>query len=69
MGLIRQTPGSGIQWAAVALVALGAQTFIGASLQDPGGYRRPLRVWHLSTVGVLVITIAAHVMVNGGFAL
>jgi hypothetical protein len=69
MGLMRETPGSGIRFATVALVALGAQTFVGASLQDPGGYRRPLRAWHLSMIAVLALTLAVHVMVNGGFAL
>ena len=69
MGVVFETPGSGIRFATVALVALGAQTFVGASLQDPGGYRRPLRVWHLSMIVVLAVTLTAHVMVNGGFAL
>ncbi len=69
MGLMRETPGSGIRFATVALIALGAQTFVGASLQDPGGYRRALRTWHLSMIAVLALTLAAHVMVNGGFAL
>lgn len=69
MGLTRETPGSGIRFATVALVTLGAQTFVGASLQDPGGYRRPLRTWHLSMIAVLAVTLAIHVMVNGGFAL
>ena len=69
MGFMRETPGAGIRFATVALVALGAQTFVGASLQDPGGYRRPLRTWHLSMIAVLAVTLAAHVMLNGGFAL
>jgi hypothetical protein len=69
MGLMRETPGTGIRFATVALIALGAQTFIGASLQDPGGYRRTLRGWHLSTIAVLAVTLAVHVMANGGFAL
>jgi hypothetical protein len=69
MGLMRETPGSGIRFATVAFIALGAQTFVGASLQDPGGYRRPLRAWHLSMIAVLTLTLAIHLMVNGGFAL
>ncbi len=69
MGLMRETPVAGIKFATVALFALGAQTFVGASLQDPGGYRRSLRAWHLSMIAVLAITLAVHVIVNGGFAL
>lgn len=68
MGLMREEPGSGLRFATVALIALGAQTFVGASLQDPGGYRRSLRAWHLSMIAVLAITLAVHVMVNGAFA-
>lgn len=69
MGLIRETSGSGLRFATVALVALGVQTFAGASLQDPGGYRRPLRAWHLSMIAVIAVTLAVHVIANGGFAL
>ena len=69
MGLMREVSGTGIQFATIALIALGAQTFVGASLQDPGGYRRPLRAWHLWTIAVLAFTLAVHVMVNGAFAL
>lgn len=69
MGLMREAPGAGLRFATVALIALGAQTFVGASLQDPGGYRRPLRVWHLSMIAVLAFTLIVHVMVNGAFAL
>ncbi len=68
MRLMRQTSGGGIRFAAIALIALGVQTFVGASLQDPGGYRRPLRAWHLTIIGVVALTLAVHVMADGAFA-
>ncbi len=67
--LVRETPSTGIRFATVAFIALGAQTFVGASLQEPGAYRRVLRAWHLSTIAVLALTLAVHVMVNGAFAM
>jgi cytochrome b561 len=65
MGAMRGEDGNGLWAATGALFALGAQTFVGASLQDPGGYRRPLRVWHISILVVLVVLVVWHVTANG----
>jgi hypothetical protein len=69
MGLMRETSTTGLRFASAALIALCAQTFIGASLADPGGYRGTLRAWHYAIIAILVVTIAAHVIANGALAL
>ena len=56
---------TGIKYATVALGVLGVQTFVGASLQDPGSYRGILRTWHLLAFGAIVILGAIHVIANG----
>jgi predicted membrane channel-forming protein YqfA (hemolysin III family) len=65
MGAMRGEDSSGLWAATGALFALGAQTFVGASLQDPGGYRRSLRTWHLSILAALVVLLVWHVTANG----
>jgi cytochrome b561 len=65
MGSMRGEDPNGLWAATAALFALGAQTFVGASLQDPGGYRRALRAWHIGILTTLVVLIVWHVMANG----
>jgi hypothetical protein len=69
MGAVAQAGMTGITFATAALCALAFQTFIGASLQDPGGYRKTLRAWHLATIAALAVTLAVHVTLDGGLAL
>ncbi len=68
MGAMRGADGAGLRAATVAILALGAQTFVGASLQDPGSYRRVLRKWHLAIFVALIFSIGFHVTVNAAFA-
>ncbi|MGC2129194.1 MAG: hypothetical protein WA629_03755 [Candidatus Aquilonibacter sp.] len=65
LGSMRGEDPGGLWAATAALFALGTQTFVGASLQDPGGYRRPLRAWHLGILGGLVVLLVWHVTANG----
>lgn len=65
MGSMRGEDANGLWAATGALFALGAQTFVGASLQDPGGYRRSLRTWHISILAALVVLLVWHVTANG----
>lgn len=52
-------------WIAIwALVGLGLQTFIGLSLQAPGGYRQPLRRWHLIATFAVFVLILGHVVLS-----
>jgi hypothetical protein len=64
MGSMRGEDANGLWAATAALFALGVQTFVGASLQDPGGYRRVLRAWHLGILATLVVLIVWHVTAN-----
>ena len=66
MGAMSQTTSMSLWLATVALFILGIQTFVGASLQDPGGYRRLLRGWHIALLVAIAGTAAAHIMANGG---
>ena len=68
MGSMRGADSGGLRAAAVAILALGIQTFVGASLQDPGSYRRVLRRWHIAFFVALVLLVGYHVMVNAAFA-
>ena len=69
MGAVKQAGSTGIQFATAALLSLGLQTFVGASLQDPGGYRRALRVCHIGIVVVLAIALLVHVTLDGDLVL
>lgn len=55
----------GLKAASIAFCALGAQTFVGASLQDPGDYRSVLRAWHIGIVVLLAISLLVHIMASG----
>jgi hypothetical protein len=68
MGSMRGEDQGGLWAATLALFALGAQTFVGASLQDPGGYRRALRTWHIGILATLVVLLIWHVTANGALA-
>ena len=65
MGSMRGEDPNGLCAATGALFALGAQTFVGASLQDPGGYRRTLRAWHIGILATLVALLVWHITANG----
>ncbi len=65
MGSMRGEDAGGLWAATAALFALGAQTFVGASLQEPGGYRRQLRAWHIGILATLVVLLVWHVTANG----
>lgn len=69
VGSMRGTDAGGIWAATAAFVALGAQTFVGASLQDPGAYRRSLRAWHVGILATLVILLVWHITANGALGL
>ena len=68
MGAIHGADGAGLRAATVAIFALGIQTFVGASLQDPGSYRRVLRGWHIGVFAALIFSIGYHVMANAAIA-
>jgi len=65
MGSMHGADSGGIWAATGAIFALGAQTFVGASLQDPGAYRRSLRAWHLGILATLALLLVWHVTANG----
>ena len=44
-----------------AIVGLGLQVFVGASLQAPGAYRAALRRWHLALTCAVALSIGGHV--------
>jgi len=56
--------GNGIWLATFATAGLGAQAFSGASLQDPGAYRQPLRRWHVRLFWAVLVLSALHVALN-----
>lgn len=55
----------GLWLAALALVALALQAFVGSSLQAPGLYRLVLRRWHLGMFCASAGLICGHVLLNG----
>ena len=59
---------NGIWFATFALLGLGVQAFIGASLQSPGVYRAPLRRWHLYVFVLVLGLLFGHVLFNGPMA-
>lgn len=59
---------NGIWFASFALLGLGVQAFIGASLQAPGAYRGPLRRWHLYIFVIVLGLSFGHVLFNGPMA-
>ena len=65
MGLMRSADSAGLRYATAGLAVLALQTFVGASLQDAGSYRRLLRAWHLTAFAALVVLVAIHVIANG----
>lgn len=65
MGSMRGADSGGVWAATAALFALGAQTFVGASLQDPGAYRRRLRAWHIGILATLAVLLVWHITANG----
>ncbi len=69
MGAMRGVNATSIRFAVAALAVLGLQTFVGASLQDPGAYRGVLRTWHMTAFAASVLLVAVHVIANGGSVL
>lgn len=66
MGMVRgREYANGLDAATIALLLIGAQTFVGWRLQHPGNMRAILRVTHLGIIAALVVTIAYHVVANG----
>lgn len=55
---------TGIWLATLALGALGFQTLVGANLQSPGVYRKPLRRWHVSAFVAILLLGGGHVAFN-----
>ncbi|HEV2738750.1 MAG TPA: hypothetical protein VGU66_09240 [Candidatus Elarobacter sp.] len=55
---------TGIYAASVALAALAVQAFVGASLQAPGSYRRPLLAWHRTLLWLIVVLVGVHLVFN-----
>lgn len=64
MGAMRGADSTGIWLATIALLALILQTLIGTNLQSPGGYRRPLRAWHLLLFAAIGALGIGHVALN-----
>ncbi len=60
--------GNGIWLATFAMAGLGAQAFSGASLQDPGAYRAPLRRWHVWLFWTVLVLTVLHVVFNAPFS-
>jgi hypothetical protein len=58
---------SGVWIGTAALGALAAQAFVGASLLDPGGYRRPLRRWHVTLFWIIFALSAAHIALDAPY--
>ena len=66
MGMVRGGEyANGLDAATIALLLVGAQTFVGWRLQHPGNMRTILRVVHLGIIAALIVTIAYHVVANG----
>ncbi len=61
MGAMRTLTGSDSWIALFAFAGLALQTFVGASLQAPGTYRRLLRRWHIVTALSVGAFIALHI--------
>lgn len=55
---------TGIWAATAALAALALQAFVGASLQSPGSYRRPLLAWHRTLLWLIAVLVAVHLAFN-----
>lgn len=58
---------AGIWIGAAALLALMLQTFVGASLQAPGAYRRPLLRWHMVAFWSALGLALAHVALDAPY--
>jgi len=63
-GFMAAANSNGIWLATFATVGLGAQAFSGASLQDPGAYRKPLRGWHVRLFWAVLVLSVLHVALN-----
>ena len=55
---------AGIWAASAAFAALALQAFVGASLQAPGSYRRPLLAWHRTLLWLIVVLVGVHLAFN-----
>jgi len=55
---------NGIWLATFATAGIGAQAFSGASLQDPGAYRMPLRKWHVRLFWAVLVFSVLHISLN-----
>lgn len=64
MGSASGALGAGIRFAVLALIVIAVQAFIGASLQDPGRFRRPLRGMHIALFALGLVLAFAHAMLN-----
>jgi len=67
MGAMASANGNGIWLATFAVAGLGAQAFSGASLQDPGAYRKPLRRWHVWLFWTVLVLSLLHIAFNAPF--
>ena len=65
MGSLSGATAVGIRFAVLALIAIAVQTFVGASLQDPGLYRRPLKAIHIAMLAAALVLSLAHAVLNG----
>lgn len=63
-GNVTAIAGSNLWLAGVALAGLGLQTFVGLSLEAPGGYRALLRRWHVVAFWLIAVLIAGHVLLT-----
>ncbi|MFZ0031957.1 MAG: hypothetical protein WAK84_08795 [Candidatus Cybelea sp.] len=64
MGAMAGADATGIRFATMAIFGLGWQALLGSNLQSPGGYRKPLRRWHLVTFVAVAVFAAGHVLLD-----
>ena len=55
---------TGIWAATAACAALALQAFVGASVQAPGSYRRPLLAWHRTLLWLIIVLVGVHLALN-----
>ena len=65
MASMRVANALGLRLAVLALIVIAVQAVIGASLQDPGRYRRPIKGWHIALFVAALALSLAHALLDG----